>query len=58
MLRTGTRSCVALVDAGARDWQNGQRAQPGKPMVGPIYIEGADRSAALKIANRWLPAAP
>ena len=37
-----------LLDAGARDYMNVQRPQPSNPMVGPIYIEGAEPGDGLE----------
>src|SRR6185503_7183308 len=38
-----------LLDAGARDYMNVQRAQPSNPMVGHIYIEGAEPGDAIGV---------
>jgi len=41
-----------LLDAGARDFQNIQRAQPSNPMAGPFYIEGAESGDAIAVTFR------
>ena len=51
-IKPGEVVFTRLLDAGARDWQNVQRAQPSNPMVGPIYIEGAEPGDAIAITFR------
>jgi len=51
-IKPGEVVSTRLLDAGARDWQNVQRAQPSNPMVGPIYIEGAEPGDAIAITFR------
>lgn len=51
-LRPGEVAFTRLLDAGARDHMNVQRAQPSNPMVGPIYIEGAEPGDAIAINVR------
>ena len=51
-IKAGEVVFTRLLDAGARDWQNVQRAQPSNPMVGPIYIEGAEPGDAIAINFR------
>jgi hypothetical protein len=57
MRSANNASTVHRFVCGARDRQNVQRAQPSNPLVGPIYIEGAEPTSDA-IAKRWLPAAP
>jgi acetamidase/formamidase len=45
-------AATRLLDAGARDYMNVLRAQPSNPMVGPIYIEGAEPGDAIAITFR------
>ena len=51
-LKPGEVAFTRLLDAGARDYMNVQRAQPSNPMVGPIYIEGAEPGDAIAISFR------
>jgi amidase len=51
-IKPGEIVATRLLDAGARDWQNVQRAQPSNPMVGPIYIEGAEPGDAIAVTFR------
>jgi amidase len=51
-LKPGEIASTRLLDAGARDYMNVQRAQPSNPMVGPIYIEGAEPGDAIHINFR------
>src|SRR5690349_14027951 len=51
-LKPGEVASTRLLDAGARDYMNVQRAQPSNPMVGPIYIEGAEPGDAIAITLR------
>jgi amidase len=51
-LKPGEVASTRLLDAGARDHMNVQRAQPSNPMVGPIYIEGAEPGDAIAITLR------
>lgn len=51
-IKPGDIASTRLLDAGARDHLNVQRAQPSNPMVGPIYIEGAEPGDAIGITFR------
>ena len=51
-IKPGEVAFTRLLDAGARDYMNVQRAQPSNPMVGPIYIEGAEPGDAISITFR------
>ena len=51
-LKPGEVAFTRLLDAGARDYMNVLRAQPSNPMVGPIYIEGAEPGDAIAITFR------
>jgi amidase len=51
-VKPGDLVITKLLDAGARDQNNVQRAQPSNPMVGPIYIEGAEPGDAIAINFR------
>src|SRR4051812_14748876 len=51
-IKPGDVAFTRLLDAGARDYMNVQRAQPSNPMVGPIYIEGAEPGDAIAITFR------
>ena len=51
-IKPGDVVSTRLLDAGARDFMNVQRAQPSNPMVGPIYIEGADPGDAIGVTFR------
>jgi amidase len=51
-IKPGDVAFTRLLDAGARDFQNVQRAQPSNPMVGPIYIEGAEPGDAIGVTLR------
>lgn len=51
-LKPGEVAATRLLDAGARDYMNVLRAQPSNPMVGPIYIEGAEPGDAIAIHFR------
>lgn len=51
-LKPGEVAATKLLDAGARDDRNVQRAQPSNPMVGPIHIEGAEPGDAIAITFR------
>jgi amidase len=51
-IKPGEVAFTRLLDAGARDHMNVQRAQPSNPMVGPIYIEGAEPGDAISITFR------
>ena len=51
-IKPGEVAFTRLLDAGARDHMNVQRAQPSNPMVGPIYIEGAEPGDAIGITLR------
>jgi amidase len=55
-IKPGDVATTRLLDAGARDHMNVQRAQPSNPMVGPIYIEGAEPGDAIGVTfHRILP---
>ncbi len=51
-LKPGEVAFTRLLDAGARDHMNVLRAQPSNPMVGPIYIEGAEPGDAIAVTLR------
>lgn len=51
-VKPGDVITTRLLDAGARDFANVQRAQPSNPMVGPIYIEGAEPGDAIAVTFR------
>jgi acetamidase/formamidase len=51
-IKPGDVVITKTLDAGARDQNNVQRAQPSNPMVGPIYIEGAEPGDAIAITFR------
>lgn len=51
-IKPGDVATTRLLDAGARDFMNVQRAQPSNPMVGPIYIEGAEPGDAIGVILR------
>jgi amidase len=51
-IKPGEVASTRLLDAGARDFMNVQRAQPSNPMVGPIYIEGAEPGDAIVVSLR------
>jgi amidase len=51
-VKPGDVVITKTLDAGARDQNNVQRAQPSNPMVGPIYIEGAEPGDAIAINFR------
>ncbi len=51
-IKPGEVAATRLLDAGARDYMNVLRAQPSNPMVGPIYIEGAEPGDAIAINFR------
>lgn len=51
-IKPGDVAATRLLDAGARDYMNVQRAQPSNPMVGPIYIEGAEPGDAIGVTFR------
>jgi amidase len=51
-LKPGEVAFTRLLDAGARDYMNVQRAQPSNPMVGPIHIEGAEPGDAIAVTLR------
>jgi amidase len=51
-LKPGEVAFTRLLDAGARDHMNALRAQPSNPMVGPIYIEGAEPGDAILVHLR------
>jgi acetamidase/formamidase len=51
-IKPGDIVITKTLDAGARDQNNVQRAQPSNPMVGPIYIEGAEPGDAIAITFR------
>jgi amidase len=51
-IKPGDVVITKTLDAGARDQHNAQRAQPGNPMVGPIYIEGAEPGDAIAVSFR------
>ena len=51
-IKPGEVAFTRLLDAGARDYMNVQRAQPSNPMVGPMYIEGAEPGDAIAINFR------
>jgi acetamidase/formamidase len=51
-VKPGDIVITKTLDAGARDQNNVQRAQPSNPMVGPIYIEGAEPGDAIAINFR------
>ena len=51
-IKPGDVAATRLLDAGARDYLNVQRAQPSNPMVGPIYIEGAEPGDAIGVTFR------
>ena len=51
-IKPGDVAATRLLDAGARDHMNVQRAQPSNPMVGPIYIEGAQPGDAIGVTFR------
>jgi amidase len=51
-IKPGDIAMTRLLDAGARDYMNVQRAQPSNPMVGPIYIEGAEPGDAIGVNFR------
>ena len=51
-IKPGDVATTRLLDAGARDFMNVQRAQPSNPMVGPIYIEGAEIGDAIGVTFR------
>jgi amidase len=51
-IKPGDIAATRLLDAGARDHMNVQRAQPSNPMVGPIYIEGAEAGDAIGVTFR------
>jgi acetamidase/formamidase len=51
-IKPGDVVFTRLLDAGARDYQNIQRAQPSNPMVGPIHVDGAEPGDAIAITFR------
>lgn len=51
-VKPGDVVITKTLDAGARDHNNVQRAQSSNPMVGPIYIEGAEPGDAIAINFR------
>ena len=51
-IKPGDVVMTKLLDAGARDDRYVQRAQPSNPMVGPIYIEGAEPGDAIAVTFR------
>ena len=51
-IKPGDVATTRLLDACARDHLNVQRAQPSNPMVGPIYIEGAEPGDAIGVTLR------
>lgn len=51
-IKPGDVAMTRLLDAGARDFMNVQRAQPSNPMVGPIHIEGAQPGDAIGVTLR------
>ncbi|MEX2154293.1 MAG: acetamidase/formamidase family protein [Gemmatimonadaceae bacterium] len=51
-IKPGDIVITKTLDAGARDERNVLRAQPFNPMVGPIYIEGAEPGDAIAVNIR------
>ena len=51
-IKPGDVVVTRTLDAGARDHRNVLRAQPSNPMVGPIYIEGAEPGDAIAVTLR------
>jgi amidase len=51
-IKPGDVVITRTLDAGGRDERNVVRAQPSNPMVGPIYIEGAEPGDAIAISFR------
>jgi amidase len=51
-IKPGDVVVTRTLDAGGRDHLNVLRAQPSNPMVGPIYIEGAEPGDALAVTFR------
>jgi amidase len=51
-IKPGDVVITKTLDAGARDERNVLRAQPSNPMVGPIYIEGAEPGDAIAVNIR------
>ena len=51
-IRPGDVVITRTLDAGGRDERNVLRAQPSNPMVGPIYIEGAEPGDGLAVTFR------
>jgi amidase len=51
-IKPGDVVITRTLDAGGRDERNVLRAQPSNPMVGPIYIEGADPGDGIAVTFR------
>jgi amidase len=51
-VKPGDVIVTKTLDAGGRDERNVLRAQPSNPMVGPIYIEGAEPGDAVAVTFR------
>jgi amidase len=51
-IKPGDVVITKTLDAGARDERNVLRAAPSNPMVGPIYIEGAEPGDAIAVNFR------
>lgn len=51
-IKPGDVVVTRTLDAGGRDERNVLRAQPSNPMVGPIYIEGAEPGDGIAITFR------
>ena len=48
-VKPGDRVITKTVDAGGQDEKGAQRSEPGNPLTGPFYVEGAEPGDALAV---------
>src|SRR5438874_12136896 len=51
-IRSGDVVVTKTLDSGGQDYQNAHAAEPGNPLTGPFYIEGAEAGDALMVTLR------
>lgn len=51
-IRSGDVVITKTLDSGGQDFKNEHRSEPGNPLTGPFYVEGADRGDTLIVTLR------
>ena len=51
-IRSGDVVITKTLDSGGQDYKSEQRSEPGNPLTGPFYVEGAERGDTLVVTLR------